>query len=100
MDLFERSVDTLMNRIQIRAEKSTRLCFNLYFISIRAFTNLLLLAAFLSPILFPFFFFAAITITTVEALWGHPQGMKKASVSRAGRLQYSSDQYGSFRNYK
>ena len=46
------------------------------------------------------FFFATITITTVEALWGHPQGMKKASVSRAGRLQYSSDQYGSFLNYK
>ena len=99
MDLFARSVDTLMNRIQIRAEKSTRLCFNLYFVSICAFTNLLLLAAFLSPILFPFFF-AAIAITTVEALWGHPQGMKKASVSGTGRLQNSSDQYGSLLNYK
>ena len=63
MDLLVRSVDALMNKIQIRAEKLIRLCFNLYFVSIFPFTNILLLATFLSPLLF-----AAITINTVEDL--------------------------------
>ena len=31
--------------------------------------------------------FVAITITTVEALWGRPWDMKKVLVSEAGRLQ-------------
>ena len=31
--------------------------------------------------------FAAIAITTMEAPWGHPQDMKKVSVSEAGHLQ-------------
>ena len=31
--------------------------------------------------------FVAITITTVETLWGHPRDMKKVSISGAGHLQ-------------
>ena len=31
--------------------------------------------------------FVAITITTVEILWGHPWDMKKVSICGAGHLQ-------------
>ena len=37
MDLLVRSVDVLMNKIQIRTEKLINLCFNLYFVSIPFF---------------------------------------------------------------
>ena len=67
-----RSVDTFY-KIQITAEKLTSLCFNLYFVSIFPFTNILLMAISPSPLL--------------ETLWGHPRDMKKISISEAGHLQ-------------
>ena len=54
MDLLVRSVDTFY-KIRITSEKLTSLCFNLYFVSIFPFTNILLMAISPSPLLFPFF---------------------------------------------
>lgn len=78
MDLLVNCVDTLINKIQIfRAEQSTRLCFNLYFVSIFPFIQQpSLIGHFSFSALVPFFLFAAITITTVEAVWGDPRDMK------------------------
>ena len=85
MDLLVRSVDTFY-KIRITSEKLTSLCFNLYFVSIFPFTNILLVA--ISPsFLCSLSLFVAITITTVETLWGHPRDMKKVSISGAGHLQ-------------
>ena len=85
MDLLVRSVDTFY-KIQITAGKLTSLCFNLYFAAIFRFTNILLMFTSPSPLLF-LSLFVAITITTVETLWGHPRDMKKVSIFGAGHLQ-------------
>ena len=84
-DLLVRSVDTFY-KIQITAEKLTSLCFNLYFVSIFPFTNILLMAISPSPLLFPFFVCCHYCHHSGNSR-GHPRDMKKVSISEAGHLQ-------------
>ena len=87
MDLLVRSVDTFY-KIQITAEKSTSLCFNLYFVSIFPFINILLMLTSPSPLLFPFFVCCHNLLSLQWKLCrGHPWDVKKASISGAGHLQ-------------